>query len=265
LDKIEWEDGAGANGENGTLVIGAAASWARIAESLDGRAPEFEKILSLFGSPQIRNAGAIGGNIANASPIADAAPFLAVMEAEIEAASRASGRRRIPITRFYLAYKKIDLRPDELIIRVRVPLPAPGDLLRLYKVSRRRDLDIATFNAAVLVRLDDSTAKGRNGSAGAHAGPTGARIGSARIAYGGVAPTLLRLPRTEAFLAGRPFEEATFREAGRMARGEIAPISDVRGSAAFRAQLSENILLKFYRDCAAAASPAANAPANTAR
>ena len=73
------------------------------------------------------------------------------------------------------------------------------------------------------------------------------RSRSAAIAYAGVGPTARRLPRTEAFLAGRPFSEATFREAGRLARAEVEPISDVRGSRDFRLRLAENILLKFYQ------------------
>ena len=73
-------------------------------------------------------------------------------------------------------------------------------------------------------------------------------INAATIAYGGVAPTVIRLPRTESFLAGKPIALGTFEEAGRIARSEIKPISDVRGSADYRAQLAENILPKFWYD-----------------
>ncbi len=114
-----------------------------------------------------------------------------------------------------------------------IPLPTEAQTLRLYKVSRRLDLDISTFTAAVLMELDDA----------------GETIRSVRIAYGGVAQVVLRLPKTEAFLAGKPFEEGVLREAGRLARSEVTPITDVRGSADFRSQLSENILAKFYFDC----------------
>ena len=79
------------------------------------------------------------------------------------------------------------------------------------------------------------------------------------VAHGGVAvaPTAVRLPETEAFLTGRPFDEATFRQAGRVARSEIKPISDVRGGRDFRWQLAENILAKFYFDETGAALAAA--------
>ncbi len=104
--------------------------------------------------------------------------------------------------------------------------------MRLYKVSKRKEMDISTFRAAVRVREDAG------------------RIAGAAIAFAGVGPRVLRLAETEAFLAHRPFDEATFREAGRVARGEIEPISDVRGSRDFRLILAENVLLKFYFDCA---------------
>jgi xanthine dehydrogenase small subunit len=93
-------------------------------------------------------------------------------------------------------------------------------------------MDISTFRAAIRVRTE------------------GDAIGRAAIAYGGVGPMVLRLQETEAFLQGRPFTEATFREAGRIAREEIEPISDLRGSRDYRLILAENVLVKFYRDCA---------------
>jgi xanthine dehydrogenase small subunit len=113
---------------------------------------------------------------------------------------------------------------------VRIPLPQSEDLLRLYKVSRRRDLDIATFTAAIRLRLQ------------------GEKIAEAALAYGAVAPTVVRLPKTEAFLLGRPFDEQTLHEAGEVAVREISPISDVRGSAEYRRQLARNVLLKFYHE-----------------
>jgi xanthine dehydrogenase small subunit len=198
--------------------------------------PEFHKIVSLFGAPQIRHVGTIGGNIANASPIADSLPLLYVMYAELQLAS-IDGTRSVPITEFYKGYKQIALWPGELIVRVRVPLPAPGELLRLYKVSRRRDLDIASFTAAIRLRMD------------------GELIDEAAIAFGAVGPTVIRARETEAFLRGQPLDEDTMRAAGDVAVGEIAPISDVRGAADYRYQLTRNILLKFYHETQTMALP----------
>src|SRR4029079_11427120 len=177
----------------------------------------------------MRHGGNIGGNIANASPIADSLPFLHVMDAVLELRS-ASGTRQVNINEFYKGYKNFDLQPGELIAKVRIPLPADGELLRLFKVSRRRDLDISTFTAAIRMRLD------------------GESIAEVAIAFGAVGPVVIRARKTEAFLRGRLFDEETMRQAGDVAIAEITPISDVRGAADYRFQLTRNILLKFFHE-----------------
>ena len=192
---------------------------------VETRIPELFAILNIFGSPQIKNAGTLIGNIANGSPIGDTLPYLFVAGAQVELNG---GARTVDINDFYLGYKKFNLQPDEIITRVHVPIVR--DALKLYKVSRRKDLDISAFTAAIRLRTTDG------------------HINAATIAYGGVAPTVIRLPRTESFLAGKPIALGTFEEAGRIARSEIKPISDVRGSADYRAQLAENILPKFWYD-----------------
>jgi xanthine dehydrogenase small subunit len=213
----------------GELVLGARATWTAIEEVCESAVPEFHKIVSIFGAPQIRHVGTIGGNIANASPIADSLPFLHVMEARLELQS-VTGSRELNINDFYKGYKKFDLRPGELITRVFVPLPAADEQLRLYKVSQRRDLDIASFTAAVRMRLDEDT------------------IADASVAFGAVGPTIIRARKTESFLHGRAFNEDTMRQAGEVAIAEITPITDVRGAAEYRFQLTRNVLLKFYHE-----------------
>jgi xanthine dehydrogenase small subunit len=235
LNRVAELDGIAVH--EGELAVGARTSWTALEAACEELIPEFHKIIALFGAPQIRHVGTIGGNIANASPIADSLPFLYVMDAELELRS-ANGTRRVPIIEFYKGYKKLDLRPGELIARVRVPLPGDDELLRLYKVSRRRDLDIASFTAAVRVRLAGDT------------------ISGAAVAFGAVGPTVIRARRTEEFLFGRPLNEATMQAAGDVAVAEIAPISDVRGAADYRYQLTRNILLKFYHESQPMAVPA---------
>jgi xanthine dehydrogenase small subunit len=215
--------------ENG-VACGANVTWTQVEAFASKVVPEFYKIIVRFGSPQIRNAATLVGNVAHGSPIADALPFLYAMEAEMELLGR-SGMRRVKINGFYRGYKVKDLAPDEIITRVLVPLPGADELLKLYKISRRQDLDIATVGAAV--RL-------------CRAGTT---ITRAYVAFSGVAPTVVRLPATESFLQGKQLVESTFREAGRVARREIQPISDVRGTRDFRLLLAENLLRKFYCDC----------------
>ncbi len=224
LSKITALDNIGE--ENGHIAVGANVSLTRFEEFIPQRIPELHRILHVFGSPQIKNAGTLVGNIANGSPIGDTLPYLFVADAQLEIAGT-SGTRLVPINSFYRGYKQFDLKPDEFITRVFVPIVS--DKLKLYKVSRRRDLDISAFTAAIRLRV--------NG-----------QIEEARIAYGGVAPTVIRLPKTESYLIGRTPTLDVFQRAGEIARSEVKPISDVRGSAEYRAQLAENIMSKFWHE-----------------
>jgi xanthine dehydrogenase small subunit len=213
-----------------TLVVGGRVSLAQFEATVSDLVPALAPVLERFGSPQIKNAGTLAGNIANASPIADTLPFLYVMNASLELTG-AGGSRTVAIADFYLGYKKLDLRAGEIITRILIPLPHDGDTLRLYKISKRTHLDISTFTAAMLMTR------------------TNGRIEAMRVAYGGVGPVVLRLKQTEDFLGGRAFARETFAEAGEIARGEIAPIDDVRGSKEFRLQLAENIMQRFFHEC----------------
>jgi xanthine dehydrogenase small subunit len=140
-----------------------------------------------------------------------------------------NGARDVNINDFYTGYRTTVAAADELITRVFIPLPAPSEIFKLYKISRRKDLDISAFTAAIWIK--------RNG---------GEVIEDCRIAFGGVGPVILRLRRTEDFLRGNALTAASVDEAGRIARSEITPITDVRGSKEYRLRLGENILRKFY-------------------
>jgi xanthine dehydrogenase small subunit len=212
---------------DGRLTIGSTVTLSQLERAVETLIPELHRILRLFGSPQIRNAGTVAGNVANGSPIADLLPFLFVAGAEIELAS-VRGRRTVNINAFYRGYKTLDIAPDELIARISVPIPKTDETLRLFKVSKRRDLDISAFTAAFLMKVD------------------GRRMSEVRVAFGGVAATVIRMPELEAFLEGKDLDAGTFRAAGEIARNAIKPITDVRGSAVYRSTLAENILLKLY-------------------
>lgn len=216
--------------ENG-LMAGAKVLLSELEQALAERVPEFHDILVVFGSPQIKNAGTLAGNIANGSPIGDSIPFLMAMDAQVEVQGQ-YGARKINMNNLYTGYRQLDLKPDELITRIHIPLPQPDEHLKLYKISKRKHLDISSFTAAVRMRL------------------RGESIDEIRLVYGGVGPVVLRLTKTEAFLLGKPFTLETMESAGTLARQEIAPLSDVRGSKEYRLQLAENILQKFYYDVA---------------
>jgi xanthine dehydrogenase small subunit len=215
--------------DGGQLRVGGRITLTQLEEFVRDKVPELARVLDRFGSPQIKNAGTLAGNIANASPIADTLPFLYVTDARLELTGR-GGTRSVPISSFYRGYKTLDLAADEIITRIVIPLPSRNDTLRLYKISKRSHLDISSFTAAMLMRR------------------AGDRIDAIRIAYGGVGPMVLRLPRTESFLTGKSFSLDTLEDAGAIAKEEITPISDVRGSRDFRLQLAENVLKKFYYD-----------------
>ena len=156
-------------------------------------------------------------------------PALFVLNAQVELTG-AKGGRQVNINDFYTGYKKTVAAADELITRVLIPRLGSGELLRLFKVSKRQDLDISTFSAAFWLKL------------------SGRRIQDVRIAYGGVGPRIVRLPKTEAHLKGSAVSAEVFESAGEMALSEISPISDVRGSAEYRNKLAANMLRKLYYD-----------------
>ncbi|MDW8262574.1 MAG: FAD binding domain-containing protein [Phycisphaerales bacterium] len=217
------------------LSVGANVRLSELQSVLRGAIPELAEYLEYFGSPQIRNAGTLAGNLATASPIGDMIPPLFVLQAQVVLAGP-DRRRCLDINDFYTGYRRTGMQPDELIERVIIPLPRPDEILRLYKVSRRKDLDISTFSAAVWLRLRQGV------------------IVDIRLAFGGVGPVVIRLRKTEAALRGRRLSGETLQAVQPIVRGEISPISDVRGSAEYRNLLAANILRKMHAELAASAT-----------
>lgn len=212
----------------GTWVLGAATTIADVERSAQQVLPAYAELLDRFGSPPIKNAGTLGGNLANGSPIGDTMPGLFVLNAEVELIGPA-GVRRVNMNDFYTGYRQTVLQSDELICRVLTPLPGRDERFAALKVTKRKGLDISAITAAVWMHVE------------------GEIIRAARIAYGGMAAIIRRRERAEAWLVGRPLNAATLREAGRIAAEDLQPISDVRGSAEYRRLLAENILCKVGR------------------
>jgi len=206
--------------------VGAAVTLDELEPFAEAELPELGRLLHVFASPQIKNRATLAGNAVNASPIGDLIPFLLVSDAELELRS-AGGGRRVALDAFYQGYKKIDLRPEELVAAVRFRLPAAGSVTRLYKASRRKDLDISAVAFAARLELDGRTIK------------------SARLAFGGVAPTVLRMKDIEAQWTGAEFTRALIERSAAGLPALVAPISDVRGSKEFRLRLCRNLMLKF--------------------
>jgi xanthine dehydrogenase small subunit len=211
---------------DGVMRLGANATlreWELAARNV---LPAAAEMLDRHGSPLIRNAATLAGNIVNGSPIGDSMPLLFVLDATLELAST-RGRRSVNINQFYTGYRKSVLRPDELLVGITMPIPAADVSVRFFKVSKRQDLDISSFSAAFrMVRA-------------------GARISEIAVALGGVAATIVRLPKAEAFLRGQSVNDDAMIQAGEIAADEVTPLSDVRGTAAFRRQLVINLFQRF--------------------
>jgi xanthine dehydrogenase small subunit len=218
--------------KSGRLAVGARVTLSELRKAVENKIPEFAQFLDIFASPQIKNVATLVGNVGNASPIADTPPFLLVARATVIAIS-SEGKRTIPIEDFYQGYRKTALASGEVIVGVEFDVPKKKESLALYKVSQRRDLDISTVNAAFRVSWSDTKKS---------------RIDSIQIALGGVAAIPLRLPKTEESLRGVDVSPDALARALMILHSEMKPISDLRGSAAFRRVAIENLTRRFFNE-----------------
>jgi xanthine dehydrogenase small subunit len=217
------EEGAGA------IEIGAGVSLQDAYAAVCRHYPrELKELWQRFASLPIRNAGTLGGNVANGSPIGDSMPWLIALGSELVLRGP-DGERTMPLEYFYLGYQQNDLRAGEFVKAVRVPLPRPGLAFRTYKLAKRFDQDISAVCAAFAVTLD---------AAGT--------VRGARIAFGGMAATPRRAAAAEAALAGRAWDEGAVRAAMAALAGDYAPLSDMRASGGYRMQAAQNLLRRFW-------------------
>lgn len=216
----------------GRISVGARVTLGELRNATLEILPELAKFLDIFASPQIKNVATLIGNVANASPIADTPPFLLVSDAVVETFGP-RGERSVPISKFFVGYRKTALKKGELIKSISFAIPDKSETLVLRKVSERKDLDISSVNAAFHIAWADTDKT---------------KIKSARVAIGGVAATTLRLKKTEAFLGGQTLDREVIDGAVAVLHDEINPISDVRGSSAFRHVLVENIFRRFFAE-----------------
>jgi CO/xanthine dehydrogenase FAD-binding subunit len=206
--------------------IGAGCTWAAL-----GRAPwpALAQAARTVGSPQIRHAGTLGGNLGTASPAGDGLPFLAATDAEIEVASRAGGVRRLRWDEFLVGPKRNALRPGELILGARLPEGVPGRQ-GFAKVGARNAMVIAVASACLL-RAED---------------------GTTRLALGSVGPTPLRARRAEQMIsAERHPSPAAVAEFGRLVSEEVRPITDHRSTEAYRRHAAGVLARRLLERCLA--------------
>ncbi|MEP7183812.1 MAG: xanthine dehydrogenase small subunit [Betaproteobacteria bacterium] len=223
-------DGLAAIGDtDGALEIGAAATLAAAFAALDAEWPELHEAWERFASVPIRNAGTLGGNVANGSPIGDSMPALIALGATV-VLRRGAASRELPLEDFYVAYQQTAREAGEYVAAIRVPRRRPATTLRAYKLSRRHDQDISAVFACFRFDLDAG------------------RIASARIGVGGVAVTPKRASATEAALTGRPWTEPTARTAMVALTAEFSPITDMRATADYRRDGLAALLLRCWHE-----------------
>ena len=227
---------------DGMLEIGAGINLNDAYGALSKHYPALSELWQRFASLPIRNAGTLGGNVANGSPIGDSSPWLIALGSEVVLRGSA-GQRRMPLENFYLDYQKKDLQPDEFVEAVRVPLPRPGVQFRTYKLAKRFDQDISAVCAAFGFTLKDGIVR------------------EARIAFGGMAATSKRAARTEAWLNGKAWDETALTDAMRLLAEDYAPLSDMRASNVYRMKTAQNLLRRFWLETRAEA-PLSHAEVN---
>jgi xanthine dehydrogenase small subunit len=179
-----------------------------------------------FASPPIRNAGTMGGNVANGSPIGDSPPVLMALAAQI-VLRKGQRQRTMPLRDFYVDYMKNRLEPGEFVEALAVPLDS-AQQVRAYKISKRFDCDISAVCAGLSIVLD------------------GARVARVRFAFGGMAAIVKHAALAEAAVIGQPWTEATLNAAVAALAQDFKPLTDMRASAAYRLQVAQNLLRRFW-------------------
>ncbi len=211
----------------GVLTIGAGASLEDAWQALTHAVPSLREIWLRFASPPVRHAGTLGGNIANGSPIGDSAPILLALDAQL-VLRHGTTVRELPLNAFYLDYMKNALQPGEFVQALKVPLPAAHQVVRAYKISKRRDSDISAVCAGLMLQMDGDT------------------ITEARLGWGGMAATARRATHAEAALRGQPWTEATLRAAQAALAQDFTPMTDLRASNTYRLKVAANLLERLW-------------------
>jgi CO/xanthine dehydrogenase FAD-binding subunit len=208
--------------------IGSLATFSALQRSdvLQSEFPLLCQAAREVGGIANQNRATIGGNIANASPAADAPPALLVYDAELELVSP-GGSRRVPYDRFHTAYKQMDLAGDELIARIWLPRTTTKWLQEYRKVGARRAQAISKVCFAGALTMN------------------GDQVADIRLAFGSVAPTVLRAARTEAALRGVHLTPAVAELAAESLAADLSPIDDIRSTARYRQRVASNLLRQF--------------------
>jgi len=198
----------------------------RVGENL----PLLAEAASEMGSWQIQSRGTLGGNIVTSSPAGDTLAPLLAYQARFVLGS-VSGQREVAAEDFFTGPKENVMNQDELLLEVMIPVSRERTLSRWKKVGKRKAVIISSLTMALLLELDEKDV-----------------ITGARAAYGAVAPTPLRAEEVENYLAGKSLSEVSAERAGELAAREISPITDIRGTVAYRRQVTRDITVEALLD-----------------
>ncbi len=211
------------------VVIGAGATWSEVERHpvIGERLAPLALAAREIGALQIQARATLGGNVGTSSPVGDSLPVLLALDATLEVAS-VRGRRRVPYAGWCTGYRTTQLQPDELIVSATLPLPGARARTTWRKVGTRRAQSISKVMGAAAIELDGDV------------------VVSARVALGAVADRPIRIAAVEDAVAGRRLGAAAAEAARAAIRAAIRPIDDVRSTAAYRRDVAENLVARFF-------------------
>ncbi|RLD61623.1 MAG: xanthine dehydrogenase small subunit [Bacteroidetes bacterium] len=213
-----------------SIEIGAGLNLEDVKKACENNFHELSSLLSVFGSKQIRNKGTLGGNIGSASPIGDTLPILMALDASIILIST-DKERKIKLRNFITAYHTTKMEKHELIKSVEIPKIGKDTIIKSYKISKRKTLDISTVSAGFSLNLDENST-----------------VKDIKLFYGGMAATTKRAEKTENFLIGKKWGRKIIEQAMPIIFDDFSPLSDARSSDDGRKLMARNLLLKFYSE-----------------
>lgn len=215
--------------EGNKCIIKASTTASEITNSevINKIIPEIKGHFRLISSEPIRNMGTIAGNIVNASPIADLSIFFLSLNPELTLV-KDKKKRTVLLKKFFLGYKKLDLKEGEIIESLSFNIPQGSFYLNFEKISKRTYLDIASVNSSCFIKINDNV------------------ISECGFATGGVSPVPLFLEKTSSFLIGKEVSNSTITQALDLLQEEISPISDVRGSEQYKRLLAGQLFIAHF-------------------
>ena len=222
--------------DKAVVRLGAGASYTDCETVLAEAFPHLSEYWDRIAGWQVRNAGTVGGNIANGSPIGDTPPVLIALGAEI-VLRQGDKRRTLSLEDFFIDYGKQDRAPGEFVETILIPRRAESSLHAAYKISKRRDEDISSVCAAFNITVIDGS------------------VADARIAFGGMAATPKRASHAERALIGKPWGEESMLAAATMLGDDFTPLTDWRASAEYRLLVAKNLFRRFWLENSEPAEP----------